>query len=112
MTDKIVVISTCSTHDEAARLARLLVTERLAACVNVIPQIRSFYRWKGAVEESDECLLLIKSSRSLFASLSALIEKEHSYDVPEVLAISAVDGAGPYLRWLDESLVHDDAALE
>lgn len=104
MTDKIVILSTCSDEEEAARIARTLVEARLAACVNVLPRMRSFYRWKGAVEDASECLLVIKSSRPLFAELRSALEKAHSYEVPEVVALPIVDGAPAYLNWLHESL--------
>jgi len=68
MTDKIVVLSTCATEEEGEKLARLLIEERLAACVNVIPRMRSFYWWQGSIESSAECLLVVKSSRALFDS--------------------------------------------
>jgi periplasmic divalent cation tolerance protein len=105
MTDKIVVLSTCSTEEEAEKLARLLLDDHLAACVNVIPRMRSFYRWKGAVETADECLLLIKSSRSLFDSLRTRLEAAHAYEIPEVLAVPIVEGAKNYLDWLDLNLL-------
>jgi len=104
MTDKIVVLSTCSNLEEGERLARLLVEERLAACVTVVPRARSFYRWKGAVEAADECLMAIKSSRGLFAELSAALGKAHSYELPEALAIPVLDGSAKYLNWLGENL--------
>jgi periplasmic divalent cation tolerance protein len=100
MTDQIVVLSTCATQEEAEKLARILIEERLAACVNVIPRIRSYYRWKGAIESAEECLLVVKSSRELFSSIDAVLEKEHSYEVPEVLALPVVEGATNYLNWL------------
>jgi periplasmic divalent cation tolerance protein len=100
MTDKIVVLSTCATEEEAEKLARLLLDERLAACVNVIPRIRSYYRWKGAIESANECLLVIKSSRELFSSLGAVLQRGHSYEVPELLALPVVEGATNYLNWL------------
>jgi periplasmic divalent cation tolerance protein len=104
MTDKIVVLSTCANEEEAGKLARVLVEERLAACVSVIPGVRSFYHWKGAVESSAECLLVIKTSRELFAPLRLAMDRLHSYDVPEVLALPIVDGAPSYLDWLDASI--------
>jgi len=104
MTDKIVVLNTCGSEAEAERLARLLVDQRLAACVSVVPRLRSFYRWNGAVESAEEWLLLIKSSRPLFDQLRAALEGAHSYEVPEVLALSVVDGAAPYLDWLETNL--------
>jgi len=104
MTDKIVVLSTCAGVEEAEKLARLLLEERLAACVNIVPGSRSFYWWKGAIESSGECLLLVKSSRGLFDRLRAAIEKAHSYEVPEVLALPIVDGSEQYLDWLQANL--------
>ena len=104
MTDKIVVLNTCAGEEEAERLARLLIDLRLAACVSIVPRVRSFYRWKGAVESSDEWLLLIKSSRPLFEQLRAQLEQAHSYEVPEVLALPVVAGAAPYLDWLQANL--------
>lgn len=105
MTDKIVILSTCATDAEAEKLARLLVDARLAACVNVVPQMRSFYRWQGAVEASAEFLLVIKTSRALFDRVRTAIEQAHSYEVPEVIALPVVEGAPGYLKWMDESLV-------
>ena len=104
MTDKIIVFSTCATPDEAAAIARKLIEERVAACVNVIGGVRSFYRWKGKVEESGECLLVIKSSRDLFDQLRLELEKLHAYEVPEVLAVAVVDGAPNYLNWVEAEL--------
>ena len=100
MTDKIIVLSTCANQEEAERLARLLVEQRVAACVNVVPGIRSYYRWKGAIESADECLLVVKSSRELIGSIGAVLEREHSYEVPELLALPVVEGAANYLNWL------------
>jgi len=108
MTDKIVVFSTCSTPEEAAKIARKLIDERLAACVNVAPRVRSFYRWKGAIEEADECMLVIKSSRDLFERLRLELEKAHTYEVPEVVAVPVVDGAPNYLNWVDTELKLED----
>src|ERR1051326_7739215 len=104
MSDPIVILSTCANAEEAERIARALLDARLAACVNVLPGARSFYRWKGQVEDAAECLLVIKSSRRLFAAVRAAIEKTHSYEVPEIVALPIVDGAPNYLNWIEESL--------
>ena len=104
MTDKIVVVSTCSTAGEAAKIARRLVEKKLAACVNLLPGVRSIYHWKGAVEDSKEVVLLIKSRRELFDELRAELEKLHSYEVPEVIALQIVDGAENYLGWMEREL--------
>ena len=104
MTDKIVVLSTCETEDQATAIARSLVEKRLAACVNIIPGARSIYRWKGKVEEAGEFVLLIKSRRDLFQALRAELGKLHSYEVPETVALPIVDGSEEYLAWLDREL--------
>jgi periplasmic divalent cation tolerance protein len=107
MTDKIVVLSTCASAQEAELIARRLLDKRLAACVNILPGVRTFYRWKGAIEDDKEILLVIKSSRALFGELRAEIEKLHSYEVPEVIAIPLVDGSERYLAWLDRELTEE-----
>ena len=104
MTDKIVVLSTASSAAEAETIARRLVEERLAACVNVVTGVRSFYRWKGKIEDSSEWLLVIKSSRGRFEELRAALEKLHSYDVPEVIALPVVEGTKNYLNWMEGEL--------
>jgi periplasmic divalent cation tolerance protein len=104
MADEIVVLSTCSSADEAEKLARLLVEERLAACVSIVPGVRSFYRWQGAVESAAEWMLLAKSSRSLFPALAAALGQAHSYEVPEVVALPVSDGSAKYLEWLAAGL--------
>ena len=104
MTDKIVVYTTCSGAKEAEKLARHLVENRLAACVNVLPRVGSFYRWKGQVQKDAEVLLIIKSSRGLFDRLRREVERLHSYEVPELIALPIVDGAQPYLNWMEQEL--------
>lgn len=104
MTDKIVIFSTCSSAEEAKLISRRLVEARLAACVTAVPGAQSTYHWKGAVEESEEWLLVIKSSRELFAQLKAQLQKMHSYEVPEVIAVPIVDGSESYLTWMDREL--------
>lgn len=104
MTDKIVVLSTCADEAQAREIARKLVDQRLAACVNILPGTRSVYRWKDKVEDAAECLLVIKSRRDLFESLRDLLMKMHSYEVPEVIALPIIDGSRPYLAWLDREL--------
>ena len=104
MTDKIVVFSTCATEEEAAKLARVLVEGRVAACVTVVPGARSVYRWQGEIESAAECLLMIKSSRPLFAALRTALEQAHAYDVPEVLALPVVEGGAKYMNWLEGQL--------
>ena len=104
MTDKIVILSTCSSAEEAEKIARLLVEEHLAACVNVIPRMQSYYRWNGTIESAEECLLVIKSARELFERLRAVLEQAHSYEVPEAIALPILDGAETYMTWLEGNL--------
>ncbi|MCU1257137.1 MAG: CutA1 divalent ion tolerance protein [Bryobacterales bacterium] len=102
MTDKIVLFTTCGSPEEAERLARMVVERRLAACVNILPPVRSIYRWRGTIEESAESLLLIKTSRPRFDELSAALRAAHSYEVPEILALPVVAGSPDYLAWLEK----------
>ena len=104
MTNKIVVLSTCGSAEEAEQLARRLLEARLAACVNLIPQTRSFYWWQEKIEQANECLLVIKTSRDLFDQLRTVLESAHSYELPEVLAIPVVEGSPNYLQWMDREL--------
>jgi len=104
MTDKIVVLSTCGSEDEASGIARALVEKRLAACVNLVTGVRSVYRWKDALEDSQEVLLVIKTSRALSEQVRIEIEKMHSYELPEIVALAIVDGSEQYLEWMDRAL--------
>jgi periplasmic divalent cation tolerance protein len=104
MTDKIVILSTCASEEEGAKLAQLLVERQLAACVSLIPRMRSIYRWNGAIESTEECLLIVKTSRELFEPLRRILEEAHSYELPEALALQVVDGSPAYLNWLEGSL--------
>ena len=106
MTDKIVVLSTFASSEEARRVARSLVEKKLAACVNVIPGISSVYRWEDAIVDEEEVLLVIKSSRALIQELTDEIERLHSYEVPEVIALPVVDGSERYLAWMNRELAH------
>jgi periplasmic divalent cation tolerance protein len=103
MTDKIVVLVTCGSREEARRIAHSLVKDRLAACGNILEApVRSIYRWKGKVESPREFLLIVKSSRKGFAKLEKTVKRLHSYEVPEIIALPIADGSADYLRWIDE----------
>jgi periplasmic divalent cation tolerance protein len=104
MTDKIVVLNTCASEAEAERIARHLIEQHLAACVNIVAPVRSFYRWQGAVTDAAEWLLVIKTSRTLFARLRVALESSHSYELPEVLALPVIEGSPNYLSWIDGEL--------
>lgn len=101
MTDKIVVLTTCDSEEQAERIARHLIEKRVAACVSILPRARSIYRWKGAIEEAAEFVLLIKSRRELFDVLCSELKSVHSNEIPEVIALPIVDGSEEYLAWLD-----------
>jgi periplasmic divalent cation tolerance protein len=105
--DYVVVLVTASGPEEAARLARALVEERLAACANLVP-VRSIYRWQGAVEEAEEHLLVLKARAADVAALDARVRALHSYDVPEVLALPVLAGSAAYLAWLADSTGRPD----
>lgn len=90
----------CPDLDTAARIARALVEERLAACVQAVPGVLSTYRWQGAVQQEHEVLLLIKTTRERFDALKARLPGLHPYETPELIAVDAVDGLGAYLDWI------------
>ncbi len=98
-----VTFVTCRDAREARRLARALVSDRLAACVNVVPGVLSVYRWKGKLETGREVLLLVKSRAALSRRLVARVRELHSYQVPETVSVPIVAGNEDYLRWLRES---------
>jgi periplasmic divalent cation tolerance protein len=105
MQEFIVVYVTAGSPAEGDRLARALVEERLAACVNRVAPVQSVYRWDGKVEQSEEQLLIIKTQRALFAALEQRVRELHSYSVPEVVALPIIDGSAAYLKWLaDQTL--------
>lgn len=104
MTDKRVVLSTAGSEDEARKIAHHLVEHQLAACVNIVPQIESIYRWQGKVESAREWLLLIKTTAEKFPAVRDAIRQIHSYDVPECIAIAIEDGSAAYLQWIGESV--------
>jgi len=101
---ELVVLMTASSHEAAARLARALVEERLAACVNVIPSIHSTYWWEGQIEESTETLLVAKTRQEQLDRLVARVRELHSYAVPEVIALPIIGGNAAYFRWMDKVL--------
>jgi periplasmic divalent cation tolerance protein len=104
MTDKLLVLTTAGSETEAGKIAGALVERRLAACVNVIPRIRSVYRWEGKVEQAEEYLLLIKTVKAREEQVRAAIRALHSYDLPECIAIPIESGSADYLNWLSDSV--------
>lgn len=97
---EIVVLVTTATEDEAVRIGRSLVESRLAACANVIPRIRSIYRWEGKIADEQESLIVLKSRAELFSDLEQEVKRLHSYSVPEVIAIPISAGSSQYINWI------------
>src|SRR5215510_7669229 len=103
-TGAIVVFMTAANGEEATRLADMLVGAHLAACVQILPEIESVYRWQGKIERQAEVLLLAKTTKGKFNELAKEVRALHSYDTPEIIAIPVVTGSAPYLDWLSESV--------
>lgn len=104
MTDAVIVLCTVPNEQDAMRIGGAVVQARLAACVNVLPAVRSIYRWQGAVERAEESLLLIKTTQAGFPALRDLLKEMHSYDTPEIVAVPIVEGLAGYLGWLSEQV--------
>jgi periplasmic divalent cation tolerance protein len=104
MTNKLIILSTCGSEEEAAKIAQHLVDRRLAACVNVIPQVKSVYRWQQKVESAQEWLLLVKTTAERFALVRDEICGLHSYELPELIAIPIDDGSTAYLAWIEDNV--------
>ena len=96
----LICFCTCPDAASAERIAETLVAERLAACVNVLPGLRSVYRWKGAVERADEVLLLIKTQAGRFQPLQDRLRELHPHELPELVAVETDFGLPAYLRWV------------
>lgn len=103
-TGAIVVFITVANGEEAVELAEMLVEVRLAACVQILPEMESIYRWQGKVERKREILLMAKSTQSKFQELERQVRAAHSYDTPEILAVPVIAGSGPYLEWLSSAV--------
>jgi len=98
----IVIFITAPSNDEADKIADILVSRRKAACVNVVPQMRSKFWWQGKIESEEEALLIVKTRSALLDDVIGLVKANHSYEVPEVIALPIVGGNEDYLNWLDE----------
>jgi periplasmic divalent cation tolerance protein len=105
MSDLRLVYMTMGSSEEAERIGNALVGERLAACVNLLPGMRSIYRWKGAVEAAEEVVLIAKTRAPLVAALVARVKQLHSYEVPCAISLPILDGNPDYLQWLAEETV-------
>jgi periplasmic divalent cation tolerance protein len=99
-----IVLTTAGSQEEARKIAHALVERKLAACVNVVPQIESVYRWQGKVESATEWLLIIKTQAEAFERVRDAIQELHSYDLPECLMLDVSDGSPAYLNWIGENV--------
>ena len=101
--EALVVYITAPNEEEAAKIAKILVEECLAGCVNIVKDIRSIYSWQGKIEDEKEVLMIVKTRRKLFSALNAKVKELHSYTVPEVIAMPIIDGSEEYIKWLKEA---------
>lgn len=99
----IVVLVTAASERQAGRIGRVLIRAELAACVTIVPRVRSIFRWKGKVSEEREALLIMKSRADLFGRVAAEVKRIHSYQVPEVIAFPIMQGSADYLDWIQKS---------
>ncbi len=99
-----IVLTTAGSQDEARKIARALVERKLAACVNIVPQIESVYRWQGKVESATEWLLVIKTQAAAFERVRDAIRELHSYDLPECVMLKVAGGSEQYLQWIGENV--------
>jgi periplasmic divalent cation tolerance protein len=104
MTDALLVLTTVGSNEDAERLATTLVGERLAACVNILPEVRSIFRWKGEVSHDKEYVLQIKTTTSRYEAIRRRIRELQTYEVPEIIAVSVDLGDRPYLDWIKSSV--------
>ena len=100
----IIVLTTTETQIQAEQLAQILVEQKLAACVQILPPMIAIYRWQGKIEKTQETLLLIKTQREVYPALEVAINSNHAYQTPEIIALPVETGAKNYLAWLAESL--------
>lgn len=101
----LIVLSACPSEEVATEIARELVQQKLAACINIIPSVYSIYRWQDAVEETKESLLMIKTSQACYTALEAAIQKLHPYETPEILAFPITHISPDYMQWLSSSCI-------
>ena len=101
---RVVVLITTATEEEAHRIAKLLLNQRKAACVNIVPRVASSFWWQGQLDSAQESLLIVKTKASLLPEIVEMVKKAHSYEVPEVIALPIINGNEDYLRWIDSEV--------
>lgn len=100
----IIALNTCPDEATASTIATRLVEKKLAACVNILPGVKSIYRWQGKIEQDNELLLIIKTRNDVMAQLESLIREYHPYELPEIVTVPINAGLNEYLNWIDQSL--------
>ena len=108
MSDELIVFVTVPSGEDASRIGEALVSERLAACVNVVPGIESIYRWQGEVSRDAEWLLIIKTTSAHFEAMERRVKDLHAYTTPEVIGFKISQGSDDYLRWIRESTTQEE----
>ncbi|MBM3120400.1 MAG: divalent-cation tolerance protein CutA [Chloroflexi bacterium] len=103
-TGKVVIFVTTSSEEEARKVAELLLGQRKAACINIVPRVDSSFWWQGKLDSDRESLLIIKTKASLLQKVIALVKEVHSYSVPEIIALPVIDGNQDYLKWIDDEV--------
>ena len=103
-TGNIVVLITTATEDEARRIAEILVKQRKAACVNIVPEVNSLFWWQGKLDSARECLLIVKTKTFVLPKVVEIVKEVHSYEVPEIIALPIISGNEDYLKWLDTTV--------
>ncbi len=101
--EHIVVFITAPNKETAAGIARALVGEMLAACINIIPGVRSIYSWQGKIEDEEEVVLIAKTKKELFSKLSGRVKELHPYQTPEIIALPIIEGSPEYISWLNDA---------
>jgi periplasmic divalent cation tolerance protein len=102
--DYVIVLVTTADKQEAERIIRRLLDEKLIACANIISPVSSHFHWSGKIEKAEECLVLMKSREDLFEELAETVKSLHSYEVPEILALPIINGSKTYIDWLESCL--------
>ena len=99
----IIVLITAKDNSEAEKIARSLIEQKLIACANIVPGVKSFFRWEGKADNANEVLLILKTKKNLFKRVEKAVKALHSYEVPEIIALPIIEGHRPYLKWVNES---------